>query len=89
MHTNAYLKCLVFETGNMKYWFRGMLTIFSYMKMMSIVCEKHPIEPPLGTSYKEVEKYSDWVRSDQMARYCMLSTMHDETKEKYIHCDRT
>ena len=84
-HTDAFLKSLVFEPGNMKYWFRGMLTIFSYKKMMSTVCEKPPTEPPLATSYEAEEKYEDWMKSDRMARYCMLSTMPDETKEKYIH----
>ena len=56
-HTDAFLKSLVFEPGNMKYWFRGMLTIFSFKKMMSTVCEKPPTKPPLTTSYEAEEKY--------------------------------
>ena len=87
LHTDAFLKSLVFEPENMQHWFRGMLTIFSYKKMMSTVCKKPPTEPPLATSYEAEEKYANWMKSDRLARYCMLSTMPDETKEKYIHYD--
>ena len=69
LHTDAFLKSLVFEPGNMKYWFRGMLNIFSYKKMMSTVCEKPPTEPPLATSYEAEEKYANWMKSDRSARY--------------------
>ena len=68
LHTDAFLKSLVFEPENMQHWFRGMLTIFSYKKMMSTVCEKPPTEPPLATSYEAEEKYANWMKSDRLAR---------------------
>ena len=37
-----------------------------------------------GKEPDELEKYSNWMKYNRLARYCMLSTMPDETKEKYM-----
>ena len=84
-----YLSTFHLDFKNIGDWYRSIHIVQSKLKVYDAIIDVPPDEPSTLSDYDSHKKYADWMRSDYLARHCILKTMPDDLKLRYVNLRST
>ena len=69
------LEKIPFSRNHMRRWYDGIHIVFETQNLYGAIYDLPPEVPSFSSSFDEHEKYGEWMRMNNLARPCMLSTV--------------